>query len=87
MKKAIGYLILVIGVVVLALSYKVVQTSLKITLPSPLTDNILLYAGIVILLVGAYFSFRTSSSGTHKAMSEVPIYHGKEVVGYRRLHK
>lgn len=83
MKKVIGYCILAVGLILILLSYTSVQTSLGFVLPAALSANTFFYGGIIILIVGAFIAFTKSG----KKMNEVPIYHGKEVVGYRRLHK
>jgi len=84
MKKVVGIVIAVVGALVFALSFSAVRTGFKITLPSMLSDNILMIVGAVILIVGVYLGFGKSGK---KKMSEVPIYHGNNVVGFRRMGK
>jgi hypothetical protein len=84
MKKIVGILIAIVGALVFALSFSVVRTGFKIVLPSALNDNILMAIGAVILIVGVYLGF---GKGGGKKMSEVPIYHGNNVVGFRRMGK
>ena len=84
MKKVVGIVIAVVGALVFALSFSVVRIGFKITLPGALNDNILMAIGAVILIVGVYLGF---GKGGKKKMSEVPIYHGNNVVGFRRMGK
>jgi uncharacterized membrane protein YbhN (UPF0104 family) len=84
MKKIVGILIAVAGFVVFALSFAAVRTGFKIVLPAMLNDNILMIIGAVLLIAGAYLGF---GKGGKKKMSEVPIYHGDNVVGFRRMGK
>lgn len=85
MKKVIGYVLLFVGLATLILSYEAVQTALGITLPPPLTKATLLPASAIIIVFGAFVAFRAGSS--RKKVTEVPIYHDKEIVGYRRIHR
>jgi len=84
MKKVIGILVAVVGALVFALSFPVVRTGFKIVVPAILSDNVLMIAGAVLLVVGVYLGFGKSGK---KKMSEVPIYHGDNVVGFRRMGK
>jgi len=79
--KILGYVISAVGLIVLLLSFSKLRTALKLTLPSAISETILIISGIVILLVGIFLIVK---SGGRK-VGEVPIYHGKEVVGYRRV--
>lgn len=86
MKKVLGYVLIIAGALALVLSYSQVQKALSLSLPSFLTEDVLLYGGVIVLLVGAFLSFKNAPK-SHAKMSEVPIYHGKDIVGYRRLRK
>lgn len=79
------YIIVIIGLVVLALGVKPINDSAKDSIPQleDVDTNTLLIAGIVILVFGALM-LRRSKGGVSKGSSEVPIYEGKNVVGYRR---
>ena len=78
--KTIGYILMGIGVVAAALSFPVVRTALKIAMPSGIKDSYLIIAGAVLVLVGAWIGFRQAVP----QHTEVPIYHGEKIVGYRR---
>lgn len=83
-KNLIGYGIAGVGLLGLLLSSKIGQAIVGSSLSSALLFPSLTItaAGIVILIV---FSRYSSSSSSYKSSKgkEVPIYKGKEVVGYR----
>jgi len=83
MAKSIGYLLLIIGLIIIAFSFKEVQTAVKITLPETLPSNYLLIGGGVIFVIGALMSF-SGKKRTVQGGGEVPIYRGNQVIGYRR---
>jgi len=84
MKRSLGYVISLIGVIILVLGIKPVNDVLSIPLLNDIPANILLIIGVVIAVIGI-FVLRSSPKG--KKVSEVPIYHGKDVVGFRRMGK
>ncbi|MBI3334769.1 hypothetical protein HYZ97_04755 [Candidatus Pacearchaeota archaeon] len=77
-----GYLIAVVGILLLIGSSDHVQTLLKVN-ASPATDTILLITSLVLVLIGIVMVIKTPSG----KVSEVPIYEGKHLVGYRRVKK
>lgn len=84
--KVLGYILILLGLVLLVISVKPVSEKLKLpTLPviSEIPNMYLSIAGIVLMVLGAFIGFRTSSGHHHKAV-EVPIFKGKHIVGYRR---
>ncbi len=83
-KKKIGYIITLLGLASIALSFNQITTALKITLPSQLTPDILLIAGIAILVIGLFLIRKKGPSISGQKSVEVPIYRGKEIIGYRR---
>lgn len=78
MSKLIGYIIAVIGLVIAVLSFN----SSKIPLISSLKSSYILIAGLVLVAVGVILSL--SRGKATQAEEEVPIYHGKKIVGYRK---
>ncbi len=84
MKKAIGYVLIGAGIVALIASYNAVLVALNITLPEFLNKTTLLSLAALGIILGAFVAFRV---GTNKKVTEVPIYHGKDVVGYRRVQR
>lgn len=68
-----------IGLVFILLSYPSIAKALKISLP--ISDLYAMIIGVVIVLVGAFLGFWRSG----EKHEEVPIYHGKKVIGFRRI--
>jgi len=82
--KVIGYVLIVLGLISFALTYDLVLTALKISLPAQLTSTILTIAAAILVIFGALL---LSNRDSGRQAAEVPIYHGKTVVGYRRIRK
>ena len=83
LKKVAGYVVSLIGIVILAVGViPALKTSLGF-IPASITGTHLMIGGTIIAIAGVFLSF---SKDTQKA-SEVPIYHGKEIVGFRRVGK
>ena len=82
-KSMLGYIISIIGIIFIALSFDSIKKASKLSLPAFLTPNTLMIVGIVIVVVGIFLSLQ---SGKSKKIKDLPIYEGKEIVGYRR-HK
>lgn len=83
--KIIGYVVAIIGVILVALgAIPALRTALKF-IPATISSGMLMIVGVVIVILGIIPIFR--SSGSAKQAAEVPIYHGKEVVGFRRMSK
>ena len=83
MKKIPGYILIVIGIVILLAGVKPTNTYFASLIPFLGSINyiIIIVIGAVVLAAGV-FLLRSSSSG--KQVPEVPIYQGKSIVGYRR---
>jgi LPXTG-motif cell wall-anchored protein len=79
-KKILGFTSLGLGLVSILASFPEVTTALKITLPESIAPNTLVIAGIVLLGLGIVLTYNKRE----KQAQEVPIYHGKNIVGYRR---
>lgn len=80
--KILGYSVSVIGVIIVLLSFTQIQKVLNITFPAYLTTNVLTIIGVIVLALGSFILIKTSSGNK---LTEVPIYHGEKVVGYRRI--
>lgn len=88
-RKFIGYLIALVGIAAIALS---VMPEYLPLVPFPELKNIpnlyLTIGGVVITIIGLFIVTRSSSHGSrgliNKGPREVPIYHGRQIVGYRR---
>jgi hypothetical protein len=81
--KMLGYVLAGAGLIIFFLSYSGIRALIGLTIPANVSDIYLTIAGVVLLLVGAFMAFK----GTGKKVTEVPIYEGKEIVGYRVLGK
>jgi len=77
--KTLGYILAGAGLIIFFLSYSGIRAVIGFSIPAVLKDIYLTIIGVVLLLVGAFLSFRKSN----EEVKEVPIYKGKEVVGYR----
>ena len=81
--KTAGYLISAIGLIgLLASSFEQVKQNLSFLKGIP--DTQLTIISLVILAVGIFIIAKTGTGKT-KGEKEVPIYKGKEVVGFRRV--
>ncbi|MEM2933013.1 MAG: hypothetical protein QXF25_01805 [Candidatus Pacearchaeota archaeon] len=80
MKKAGGYITMIIGAAVL-----IAQSWLqKISFLQNTPKIVFMLAGIFLLVIGF---FLTLTKKEKKQLEELPIYEGEKIVGYRRLKK
>jgi NADH:ubiquinone oxidoreductase subunit 6 (subunit J) len=82
MAKLIGYILALIGIAAIAI-VMVPEIGGAVNLPEPLSGTPLLVSGVILAIIGIMLIVR---SGREKQPVEVPIFKGKQVVGYRR-HK
>ena len=78
-KKILGYILAIIGIVGLVASI-VPQIKTALAIPD-IGDTNLMIASILLVAVGIFLALKM---GGGKKVLEVPIYHGKNIVGYRR---
>ncbi len=84
MNKILGYVIVVIGLVALAVSsIPPLRTAFSFIPKSVFEGSYLLIADLVIIALG--IDIVVSGGGASKRGEEVPIYEGKKIVGYRRM--
>jgi len=85
MKKIIGYILALIGIIGVA-AYMIPQVRDAIPFPEQVSDTILIVASLIVVAVGVFLIVRSGGGGgsSKQKSTEVPIYHGKNVVGYRR---
>ena len=87
--KILGYVLGVLGILVLSLTIKPIKNAeflpRKVAEVLTATPSYLIL-GIGIILIAVGFVFIKRSMG-EKQPAEVPIYHGKSIVGYRRMGK
>jgi len=83
MAKTLGWILLITGALAVALLFKPVNDFLKLPLGDfGITDTILTIAGVIAIIIGILM-LRGPGKTKQKA-AEVPIYHGKQIIGYRR---
>jgi hypothetical protein len=84
MHKILGYILAGLGVVGLAAgTFAPSKFQEAIGLGTGVADTTIMIASVIVVAVGLLFIVRGSTPQVH----EVPIYHGKNVVGYRRVGK
>lgn len=83
MKKIIGYIILAVGLVIILASVAVPKLNIPVLTPAIIKFNTFYVsiAGFIIAVIGAFLAFQNSEKQKAK---EVPIYQGKNIIGYRR---
>jgi len=81
-KSILGYIITAIGLIGLA-STTFPQVKAAIPGLEAVSDLALTVASIALLAVGILLIIKSGKGGAGKVV-EVPIFHGKKVVGYRR---
>ncbi|MFH1425531.1 MAG: hypothetical protein ABIG28_02255 [archaeon] len=79
MKKVLGYILAIAGLIGLASSV----IGFEIPFFTELGSTILLIISLGLIVVGILFVMK-GGGRRGKQAAEVPIYHGKNVVGYRR---
>jgi hypothetical protein len=87
MKRVIGYVVSVVGIAVMAFGFN--MFSLDIALLEGIGSNIIVGAGIVLIIAGVVLSMMSGRGGKARhAKEEVPIYEGtgknRKIVGYRK---
>ncbi len=82
--KIIGYVLAALGILSILAASATVQKMLSFQLPGFLTQTTLTIIGLVLAVIGIFFLIRV---GSGREVKEVPIFEGKNVVGYRRLGK
>ena len=81
MNKILGYVITVLGVIGIA-AYSITEFRSMIPWISDLNETTLIIVSGVLFLLGLLLVAKGGSF--RKKVREVPIFHGKDVVGYRR---
>jgi len=82
MNKFIGYILSFVGVIGLAVTYEPVNKALGNIIASSLIMTATIVS-VALLIIGIVLISKSSE----KKIEEVPIYHGKDIVGFRRIHK
>ena len=87
MNKVIGYVVSIVGLVVMALGFGIFQ--LKIGFLKGISGAYIAGAGVIAVIVGVVLTLMDKSSGKAKQSKEqVPIYEGtgknRKIVGYQK---
>lgn len=77
MKKMAGYIVMILGAVILVGSSAIV----KLALFQNISKNLFLVIGALLMLLGFFF---TLTKKEKQELEDLPIYEGQKVVGYRR---
>lgn len=91
MVKILGYLIALLGLGIVILSFNIKR--LNIALPTSLKTSYIMIAGLAIVIIGVAFTLKKKSSNSKitQATEEVPIYEGegkqRKIVGYKKEGK
>ena len=90
MKKLVGYIVSIVGIVIMALGFGMVSLDWEIL--ETISPNYIVGVGIAGIIVGVVISLTDSEKPSRKkgkrGVDEVPIYEGvgkkRKVVGYRK---
>ena len=83
MNKILGYILALLGVAGVA-AWAIPEFKTALPFLQQLNDTTLMTISIILGIIGIFLIMK--SSGRGGKLTEVPIFHGKNVVGYRR-HK
>ncbi len=81
MKKILGYIIAAVGILGIA-TYSIPELKKVLQIPTQINDTMLITISLIVAAIGIFFVVKGKVSS--KQPREVPIFHGKNVVGYRR---
>ncbi|MDO8517009.1 MAG: hypothetical protein Q7S33_02690 [Nanoarchaeota archaeon] len=87
MNKFVGYIVAAVGLLGLAVSNtkaEVIQKFIPISIPDSVSKFVLLLS-LALVVLGIVLLF--GESKPRQKTKEVPIYEGKEIIGYRREKK
>jgi len=80
--KLLGYILALVGL--LALAYdRVPQLQQFLPFLAEQPKNYLTIGGVILVVLGLFFVLSGGRRG-HRTGREVPIYHGRNLVGYRK---
>lgn len=82
--KAIGYLLLIVGLLAALVTLEPVKKVINISLPESIPESSVLIGAGIVIVIGLLLAFG-GKKGSGKGASEVPIYEGSKIVGYRRV--
>lgn len=79
-RKTLGYVLIILGIVGIA-AWAIPEVKSAIPQLGTLSDSILIAVSAALAIIGIFLIMQGGSGRKHQ---EVPIYHGKNIVGYRR---
>ena len=82
MNKLIGYILAIIGLIIIVLSFNLKKLAF---IPESIKPAYIMIAGLILVIVGIAFTFQKEK--VSQAAEEVPIYQGKKIIGYRKQGK
>ena len=83
-KRSIGYILTIIGVLAIALTFAPIANLIPLTLPETITNFQLILGGIIVIIIGILLIKTKSKHKKSKTQREIPIYKGNDIIGYRR---
>lgn len=84
MSRIIGYVLALVGLVGVG-AYIIPQIREAIPFPEQVSNTILIVGSLIVVAVGVFLIMKSGVRGGGKQKSrEVPIFRGKDVIGYRR---
>ena len=85
MKKVIGYIIAIVGLALMAISFGTFK--IENAFLNALSSNTMTIIGVALIIVGIFISLK-AEKGSREYSEEVPIYEGsgkhRKIVGYQR---
>ena len=86
MNKVIGYVVAIVGIVVMALGFDLL--GFNVAFLEGVASTYIAGVGIVIIIVGVVLAMKGSGGRVKRAAEEIPIYEGtgkkRKIVGYRK---
>ncbi len=83
-QKTLGYVLALLGLAGLVISSEGARKVLSLELPGVISNSLILVISLAVVAAGLALSLKGVKP---KQPEEVPIYEGKNVVGYRRMKK
>ena len=81
--KGTVYLLAIIGIAgLLAIAIPPLKASIKF--PSAVPESSIVVISVFLVIIGVFLAYKLAPK--KGKIDEVPIHHGKNVVGYRRVH-
>lgn len=82
MAKILGYILILAGIALFILNFSIVKEKINLPFLSALKPLYITIIGAVLIVIGLFLSFK--GSARKQKQQEVPIYEGKNIIGYRR---